>query len=84
MKKRFLALLAGILAVTLLNGCLVFNLEGGKKSSTTSTNQQPAIGQQTVAPTVGQQLMDLQKAKESGAISEKEYDEQKAKLLESK
>lgn len=84
MKKRLPALIAGVLAITLLNGCLVFNLEGGKKSSTSNTNQHPAVGQQIVAPTLGQQLMDLQKAKDSGAISDKEYQEQRAKLLGSK
>ena len=82
MKKRFIVLTAGALAMTLLSGCLVFNLEGGKKSNTTSTNHQPAIGQQTVTPTLGQQLMDLQKAKESGAISDQEYQQQKARLLQ--
>ena len=35
-------------------------------------------------PTIGQQLVDLQKAKDSGAITESEYQAQKAKLLESK
>ena len=84
MKRRLVPLLIGLLAVTLLTGCLVFNLEGGKKSSTTSTDEHPAAGQQMVAPTLGQRLIDLQKAKEAGAITDKEYQEQKAKLLESK
>ena len=34
--------------------------------------------------TLGQQLIDLQKAKEAGAMTEAEYQAQKAKLLESK
>jgi hypothetical protein len=34
-----------------------------------------------VLPTTGQQLIDLQKAKESGAITDAEYHAQKAKLL---
>lgn len=34
--------------------------------------------------TLGQQLIDLQKAKDAGAITEAEYQMQKAKLLESK
>jgi hypothetical protein len=33
-------------------------------------------------PTVGQQLIDLQKAKDAGAISDAEYQAEKAKLLE--
>jgi hypothetical protein len=32
-------------------------------------------------PTTGQQLIDLQKAKDAGAISDSDYQAQKAKLL---
>ncbi len=35
-------------------------------------------------PTTGQQLIDLQKAKDAGAITDSEYQAQKAKLLHSK
>ncbi len=35
-------------------------------------------------PTLGQQLIDLQKAKESGALSDAEYQSQKTKLLSDK
>jgi hypothetical protein len=35
-------------------------------------------------PTVGQQLIDLQKAKETGAMTDSEYQAQKAKALENK
>ena len=55
----------GLAAVTLLNGC-VFAVGSGS-----STKQQ----------TVGQQLVDLQKAKDSGAITDAEFQAQKAKLL---
>ena len=34
--------------------------------------------------TLGQQLIDLQKAKEAGAISEAEYQTQKARLLDTR
>ena len=34
--------------------------------------------------TLGQQLIDLQKAKEAGAITDPEYQTQKARLLETK
>jgi len=34
--------------------------------------------------TLGQQLIDLQKAKEAGAISDAEYEVQKARLLDNK
>ena len=33
-------------------------------------------------PTVGQQLMDLKKARDIGAINEAEYESQKTKLLQ--
>lgn len=86
MKTTILSLFTGLLAMTLLTGCLVLNLGGGRKdtSNTTNTEQHPIVGQQTVAPTLGQQLMDLQKAKDTGVITDTEYQEQKAKLLENK
>lgn len=34
--------------------------------------------------TIGQQLLDLQKAREAGAISQKEYESQKKKILKKK
>jgi hypothetical protein len=84
MKKLFLPLLVGLSAMPLLTGCLDLHLGGGTKSETTSTDQHPIVGQQMVAPTLGQQLIDLQKAKEAGAISDPEYQEQRAKLLGNK
>ncbi len=33
-------------------------------------------------PTIGQELIDLQKAKESGAIDQAEYDRARARILE--
>ncbi len=85
MKRSFIPLLIGLSAAILLTGC-AFDLSfgGGKKSSTTNTDAHPAVGQATIAPTVGQQLMDLQKAKDSGAITDAEYQAQKAKLLDNK
>lgn len=58
----------GIAAATLVSGCLGLSVGGG-----TTTRQQTA--------TVGQQLVDLQKAKDAGAITEAEFNAQKAKLL---
>ena len=69
MKKLFVPVLIGLSAMTLLSGCLGLSVGGG-----TTTRPQTA--------TVGQQLIDLQKAKESGAITEAEYQSQKAKVLE--
>ena len=70
MKKLILSTLAGLFALTLITGCET-HLGGG---STTRIEQ----------PTLGQQLIDLQRAKEAGAITDSEYQAQKAKLLESK
>ena len=38
-------------------------------------------GNPNLNPTVGQQLIDLQKAKESGALNEQEYQAQRTKVL---
>jgi len=45
---------------------------------------QPAGDHAEKIPTIGQQLIDLQKAKDAGAITEAEFQAQKTKLLESK
>jgi len=68
MKKLLVPALIGFSAMTILSGCLSLQLGGG----TTSKAQ---------SPTLGQQLTDLQKAKDSGAITDAEYQTQKAKLL---
>ena len=70
MKKLILPVLAGLAAMMLLDGC-VFAIGSGDKSKT-----QP--------PTVGQQLMDLQKAKDAGALTDTEFQAQKAKILGNK
>lgn len=67
MKKTLVPIIAVILAMTLLTGCLNLQVGGGKS--------------EPPKPTVGQQLVDLQKAKDSGAITDTEYQAQKAKLL---
>ena len=71
MKKVFISLSASLLAMTLLTGCLNLDLRDG-----TTTKAQ--------CPTLGQQLIDLQKAKDTGAISDLDYQMQKAKLLNKK
>jgi hypothetical protein len=68
MKKSFIAGAFALLALVLLNGCLLFSVGGGTKTENDK-------------PSVGQQLIDLQKAKEAGAISDAEFQAQKAKLL---
>jgi hypothetical protein len=84
MKPIFISLFVGLLAMVLLTGCLDLRLGGGSKSDTTNADQHPVVGQQLVAPTLGQQLVDLQKAREAGAISDQEYQDQRAKLLGTK
>ena len=68
MKKLIILMLAGLSAVTLLNGCIVLSIGGGTTSKAASS-------------TVGQQLADLQRAKDAGAITDAEYQAQKAKVL---
>jgi len=71
MKRLFIPVLIGLSAMTLLTGCLSIQLGGGTTSRTESI-------------TVGQQLIDLQKAKNAGAITDAEYQAQKTKLLNGK
>jgi len=68
MKKLLVPMMIGLSALTLLSGCLDLKLGGG-----TTTRPQTA--------TLGQQLLDLQHAKDAGAITDAEYQAQKAKLL---
>jgi hypothetical protein len=66
MRRTILSLGCAILAALFLNGCVA------------------AIGNRDLqrgGGTLGQQLIDLQKAKEAGAISESEYQAQKARML---
>jgi hypothetical protein len=71
MKKSFIPLLVGLSALMLFTGCIGVQLGGG------TTNR-------TQAATVGQQLIDLQKAKDAGIITDAEYQAQKARLLANK
>jgi hypothetical protein len=71
MKKLLIPLVIGISALAFLTGCLDLQIGGGSSSKAPN-------------PTVGQQLIDLQKAKDSGAITDTEYQTQKAKLLGNK
>jgi hypothetical protein len=74
MKKSFIPTLAIVSATLLLTGCLGgFSLGGGTKSTTIIQK-----------PTTGQQLTDLKKAKDTGALTEAEYQAQKTKVLEGK
>ena len=68
MKKLFPLAGVALCSMFLLTGCIALQLGGGEKHEANT-------------PTLGQQLIDLQKAKDSGAITDAEYQTQKAKLL---
>jgi PBP1b-binding outer membrane lipoprotein LpoB len=72
MNKRYIPALLLLSATMLLAGCLSLQIGGG------STNTKPP------GPTTGQQLSDLQNAKNAGAITDAEFEAQKAKILNSK
>ena len=65
MKKSFISLLAVLSISLFLIGCDI----------------DPSQTVVVKNPTLGQQLMDLKKAKDSGAITDSEYQAQKAKFL---
>lgn len=69
MKKKIAVLAIAFSAVMFMSGCLALSLGGGSKSVVPP------------GPTVGQELIDLQVAKERGAITEAEFESHKARLL---
>jgi hypothetical protein len=71
MKKFVVTALIGLSALTLFTGCLGIQIGGGSSSKSQTA-------------TVGQQLTDLQHAKDAGAITDAEYQAQKAKILGNK
>ncbi len=67
---KWAALVAAIaVMVGLLPGC-AWSIGGGKERATS-----------TAAPTKGQELVDLKKARDQGAISEEEYQTQKKTIM---
>lgn len=70
MKRLLITLFAALALMPFMTGCET-HLGGGTSN-------------RIVQPTVGQQLVDLQRAKEVGAINDSEFQAQKAKLLNSK
>jgi hypothetical protein len=69
MKKHLIPATLALSAMLLCGGCVGgLNLGGGSKTEVRN-------------PTLGQQLIDLQKARDSGAITPAEYDAKKAELL---
>jgi hypothetical protein len=75
MKKLLTSISAAILTTLLFGGCLSLRFGGGGRKTTTENKSQ------SYNVTLGQQLIDLQKAYDTGVISEREYKEQKKKLL---
>jgi hypothetical protein len=72
MKKTTIPILICLGAIAFLTGCGVDVKLGGGTTS------------KTYPATVGQQLVDLKKAKDAGALNDQEYDTQKAKILSEK
>jgi hypothetical protein len=68
MKKLWTLVALGCLSGGLLTGCFGLSIGGGGKSTVQN-------------PTVGQELIDLQIARESGALTETEFEAQKLKIL---
>ncbi len=71
MKKLFIPTAVALLAMVFLTGCLALQVGGGDKKEERKA-------------TVGQQLIDLKTARDAGAITEAEYQTQKAKVLDHK
>jgi hypothetical protein len=73
--KKFLIPLTVAVMPMLLSGCIGLHFGGGGSKSEMVNKSQ------TYDVTLGQQLIDLQKAYDSGIITEAQYDTQKKKLL---
>lgn len=71
MRKLFIACAGALCVMVLTSGCLSISIGGGNSS-------------EVEAPTTSEQLHDLKKARDSGAITEEQYQTQRTKLLQSK
>ena len=67
-KKRHLSIVYSFLLTAVISGCLYIG--GGDESH-----------QSTTTTTLGQELQDLEAARDKGIISESEYQEQRTRLL---
>jgi hypothetical protein len=67
--KYLVSSMATVVAASLLVSGCAWSIGGGRE------------GEQTVQATKGQELMDLKRAKDTGAISEAEYETQKQRIL---
>jgi hypothetical protein len=68
MKKLFIPTAVALSTMLLFSGCLALQVGGGDK-------------QQVEKATVGKQLIDLKAARDAGAITDAEYQTERAKLL---
>jgi hypothetical protein len=68
MKRAFLPALMLATGMTLLSGCVWSVGSSGPKTV-------------NMVPTIGQQLIDLQKARDTGAINDAEYQQERQKIL---
>ena len=68
MKKLFVPMAVALSAMVILTGCLAFQVGGGDKKEERKA-------------TIGQQMIDLKTARDTGAITEAEYQAQRAKVL---
>lgn len=71
MKKHILPAALALSAALLCGGCVGLSMGGGQKTEVRNA-------------TLGQQLIDLQKARDTGAITPAEYDAKKAELMAKK
>jgi hypothetical protein len=71
MKRLFIPTALALSAMVLLSGCLALQIGGGDKKEERKAS-------------VGQRLIDLKAARDRGAITDAEYETQKAKVLNSK
>jgi hypothetical protein len=74
MNKILSLLCISLLAIFGFTGCLGLHFGGGTKTDVQNRSQ-------TYDVTLGQQLLDLQKAYDAGVITQSEYNSQKRKLL---
>lgn len=65
---NLIKILSGVLVISFLGGCAIANEQHTNRTSTT---------------TIGQELIDLQKAKNSNVITSEEFEKAKKSLLKS-
>ena len=71
MKNSFIAGMLALSVLALTSGCLSISVGGGSSSESDK-------------PTTSEQLNDLKKARDSGAITQEQYDTQRAKIIQGK